>query len=175
MRPKLTLLIALFAVSPLLAQEKLTENTLAPAAGAPRPKATLADMAWLSGHWTGSALGGFVEEIWSEPRGGAMMGMFRHLRDGKPTFYEFLTIVEVDGSLALRLKHFNPDHTGWEEKAQVREFPLIAIRDGIYHFEGMAFRPAGDEVTVWLAIQQKDKSVREEVFRYRRLRPTAAR
>jgi Domain of unknown function (DUF6265) len=169
------LLFVLLAATPLFAQEKLTENTLAAPAGAPRPKATLADMKWLAGHWTGTALGGFVEEIWSEPRGGAMMGMYRHLEGDQPTFYEFLTLVEVGGSLSLRLKHFNPDHTSWEEKAQVREFPLIAIRDGVYHFEGMAFRPEGDTVTVWLAIGSKDKGVREEVFRYRRERPDPPR
>lgn len=165
-----TLLLVLLAATPLFGQEKLTEHTLAPTPNAQRPKATLADMAWLTGHWTGTALGGFVEEIWSDARGAAMMGMYRHLKDDKPTFYEFLTIVEVDGSLSLRLKHFNPDHTGWEEKNQVREFPLIAIRDGVYHFEGMAFRPDGDTVTVWLAFGTKEKGVREEVFRYRRVK-----
>jgi hypothetical protein len=33
----------------------------------------------------------------------------------------------------------------------------------------MAFKPEGDKVTVWLAIGQKDGSVREEVFVYRRV------
>lgn len=140
-----------------------------PLAAAEPPKATLADMHWLVGHWTGTALGGFVEEIWSEPRGGAMMGMFRLVKGDTPVFYELLHVVEVDGSLAIRLKHFNRDLTGWEEKAQVREFRLVAIRDGAYHFEGMIFYPTADTLKVVLSIGQKDGSVREETFTYRRV------
>lgn len=146
-----------------------------PLAAAEAPRATLADMRWLTGHWTGRGLGGFVEEIWSEPRGGAMMGMFRLVKDGEAVFYELLHVVETDGTLAIRLKHFNRDLTGWEEKAQVREFRLLAIRDGAYHFEGMVFHPAGDALKVVLSIGQKDGSVREEIFEYRRVTPTAAR
>jgi hypothetical protein len=162
-------LLALLIAFPLLAQERVTEHTLALAAGAAPPKATLKDMQWLAGHWTGEAMGAVAEEFWSEPAGGAMMGMFRLVRGEKVIFYEILTVVEVKGSLAIRLKHFNADLTGWEEKAEVREFPFVTIRDGIIHFEGMAFKPEGDKVTVWLAIGQKDGSVREEVFVYRRV------
>jgi hypothetical protein len=139
-----------------------------PLAGAEAPKATLADMQWLQGRWCGTALGGFVEEIWSEPRGGAMMGMFRLVKGNDPVFYEFLHVVEVDGSLALRLKHFNRDLTGWEEKAQVREFKLLSIQDGVYSFEGMDFHPSKDTLKVVLQIGSKDGSTRTEVFTYDR-------
>ena len=141
-----------------------------PLAASETPKATLADMSWLTGHWTGTALGGFVEEIWSEPRGGAMMGMFRLVKGDTPVFYELLHVVEVDGSLAIRLKHFNRDLTGWEEKAEVREFKLVAIKDGAYHFEGMSFHPTADTLKVVLSIGQKDGSVREETFTYTRVK-----
>lgn len=160
-------LLALLLTLPLAAQERLTANTLTAKAGAPRPRAALADVTWLTGHWSGNALGGLSEEIWSAPAGGAMMGMYRLVRGEEVIFYELLTLAEHEGSLVLRLKHFNRDLTGWEEKAEVREFPLVAIRDGIYHFDGMAFRPEGDQLTVWLAIRTKE-GVREEVFGYRR-------
>ncbi|HEX2445685.1 MAG TPA: DUF6265 family protein, partial [Vicinamibacterales bacterium] len=101
---------------PGYAQEKLTERTFRLKAGEKSPPAAIADMAWLAGRWVGEALGGASEEIWSEPRAGAMMGMYRLVRDGKPIFYELLTIVEENGTLMLRLKHFNADLTGWEEK-----------------------------------------------------------
>ena len=139
-----------------------------PLAGAEAPKATLADMQWLQGRWCGSALGGFVEEIWSEPRGGTMMGMFRLVKGDEPVFYEFLHVVEAGGTLALRLKHFNRDLTGWEEKAQVREFKLLAIKDGVYSFEGMDFHPSKDTLKVVLQIGNKDGSTRTEVFTYTR-------
>ena len=77
------------------------------------PPATLESMAWLAGRWTGEGLGGVSEEIWSPPAGGAMIGTYRLLKVGKPLFYEFLLLVEENGSLNLKLKHFNPDLTGY--------------------------------------------------------------
>ena len=157
---------------PAYGQEKLTERTFRLKGGEKSPSAAIADMAWLAGRWVGEALGGVSEEIWSEPRAGAMMGMYRLVRDGKPIFYELLTIVEENGSLMLRLKHFNADLTGWEEKLKTIDFPLVAKGEGAVHFDGMSFHPKGsDALTVYLAINQKDGSVREETFTYRRLAP----
>jgi Domain of unknown function (DUF6265) len=164
----ISLAVGLYAL-PAFAQEKLTERTFRLKAGTPSPSATIKDMAWLAGHWVGEALGGVSEEIWSEPGAGAMMGMYRLIRNGKPVFYELLTIVEENGSLLLRLKHFNPNLTGWEEKLKTIDFPLVAKADGAIHFEGMSFHPQGtDALIVYLAINQKDGTVREEAFPYKR-------
>jgi len=76
--------------TPSQAQERLTEHTFKLSAGKQSPAATIADMAWLAGHWIGGGLGGLTEEVWSPPRNGVMMGMFRLVRDGKPIFYELL-------------------------------------------------------------------------------------
>lgn len=153
-------------------QEKVTERTLKLAPGAKPPRATLADMRWLAGHWVGPALGGDAEEIWSPPNAGSMMGMYRLVRDGKPVFYELQTLVEEGGSLTLRLKHFNPDLTGWEEKEKTVDFPLVAVEKGIIHFEGMSFHPQGDAgLTVYLAIRGKDGVFREAAFSYTRVPP----
>jgi hypothetical protein len=54
--------------------------------------------------------------------------MYRLVRDRKPIFYELLTIVEENGSLMLRLKHFNL--TGWEDKLKTIDFPLVAKAEG---------------------------------------------
>jgi hypothetical protein len=161
-------LCAALVASRAAAQEKLTERTFKLAPGAQSPTATLAEMRWLAGRWVGQALGGTSEEIWSEPEAGAMMGMYRLVRDGKPVFYELLTVVEENRSLVVRLKHFNPDLTGWEEKDKAVDFPLVAVRDGAVHFEGMSFHPKGDTLTVYLAIGQKGGGMREEAFSYTR-------
>jgi hypothetical protein len=156
------------------AQERQTEHTVKLAPGQKPPPATIADMAWLAGHWTGPAFGGLSEEIWSAPRDGVMMGMFRLVRDGKPVFYELLTISEHQGSLLLRLKHFNPDLTGWEEKNHTIDFPLVARSPGMIQFAGMTFKPHEERLTVHLAIGEKDGRIREETFEYTRM-PAAAR
>ena len=77
--------------------------------GEPSPPATIEDVSWIAGAWESEALGGFVEEVWSNPRAGTMMGMFRATRENDIRFYELLAIAEEGGSLILRIKHFNPD------------------------------------------------------------------
>lgn len=165
MRRILVLVLSLLVPLPLVAQK----NTLDGAEAAARPKATLADAAWLVGDWRGTGLGAEVQDIWSVPMGGAMLGASRVVRDGKVIFYEILTIAEENGSLLLRLKHFNPDLKGWEEKDETRDFPLVRVTPDALWFDGMTFRRLGDdEIQVWVAIGAKDGTVREEEFRYRR-------
>lgn len=173
MKSCVLLLLAVFAVGHAAdsrCQEKMTERTLKLAPGAKSPRATIAEVAWMAGHWSGTALGGETEEIWSPPKAGAMMGMYRLVRGGKVIFYELQTLVEEEGSLILRLKHFHANLTGWEEKQKTVDFRLVSLGDGIAQFEGMSFQRDGDEkLTVFLAIQQKDGSLREEAFRYERV------
>ncbi len=168
MRHALAILVLLVAAT-ASAQEKVTEHTIRLAEGTNPPKATVSDMAWLAGHWTGDGLGGRTEEIWSPPDGGVMMGMFRLIREGKPVFYEFLTISETDRGLAMRLKHFHPDMKGWEEREKFVEFRYAGTVDNIVHFEGLSFRRDSDDaLTIFLALRQKSGEVREEKFQMRR-------
>jgi len=149
-----------------------TPNTRALQPGAERPKATVEELAWIAGHWRGPGLGGTAEEVWTEPAGGAMLGMFRSLGpDGEVRFYELFTLAEDDdGSLSIRLKHFNPDMTGWEEKDEMVTFPLVALSEDAAWFDRLTFHRAGpDELHVHLAIGQPDGTAREETFRYHRI------
>ncbi len=137
-----------------------------------RPAATIADMEWYAGRWTGAGLGGLNEEVWSPPRDGTMMGMYRMIKDGKPVFYELLLITEENGSLAIKLKHFHADLRGWEERDASVRFPLVAKRDGRIYFDGMTFERIGaDRVKVYLAVEHKDGKVHEETFEYSRTKP----
>ena len=149
-----------------------TPNTITAPADAPAARATLQDLAWLAGEWSGTGLGGATEETWSAPAGGAMMGMFRLVKDGRVVFYEFLTLVEQDGAVLLRLKHFNPDLTGWEEKADFVTFRLLKATATEAYFDGLTFRRDGpDRTHIYLAIRNRaDGSVREETFVHSRVR-----
>lgn len=62
-------------------------------------KGALADMAWLAGAWVGTRNGRSIEERWSPPLGGAMLGVSRTVRRQKMVGFEYLRIVERDGSL----------------------------------------------------------------------------
>jgi hypothetical protein len=151
----------------------LTTNTLRLAPGQTSPPATIADVAFLVGHWTGDGLGGRFEEVWTAPKQGVMVGLYRGLKmDGMPVFNELLVLREEQGSLMVRLKHFNPDMTGWEEKAEVVTMPFVARRNGVVHFDGMAFKVTGpDTMSCYLAIEDKKAgTVREVEFRYTRVK-----
>jgi hypothetical protein len=95
--------------------------------------------------------------------------MYRLVRDDKVLFYELMTLVEQDGSLTLRLKHFNADLTGWEDKQTTVDFRLVSLEERIVRFEGMSFHRESDtRLTVYLAIEGKDGSFHEEAFSYTR-------
>lgn len=67
----------------------------------PPAKATIDDIAWLSGAWIGKrSTGSSVEERWSPPLGGAMLAVSRSVNtSGKMFAFEYLRIVELDGGL----------------------------------------------------------------------------
>lgn len=84
-------------------------------------------------------------------------------------FYEFFAIVEREGSLALRLKHFNADLTGWEEKDVVREFPLTAVSPGKWEFSGITYERAGKgRMTVTVLIRNQDGAQELLTFKFRK-------
>lgn len=64
-----TLLCLLLLPGLAAAQNQQTPNTLTLSASAPTPKATLADVALLVGHWKGGFLGSTAEGIWLPPAG----------------------------------------------------------------------------------------------------------
>jgi hypothetical protein len=149
-----------------------TANTLRLADGAPRPAAAISDVAWLAGSWTGEGLGGTVDEAWSAPAGGAMVGYFRLVKDGKPVFYEIMTLLEHEGSVELRLKHVNADMTGWEEKNDFVTFRLVKAGPEAIYFNGLTFRRVNDDlIESYLALRDRATNVvREEKFTYRRVK-----
>ncbi len=155
------------------AQEAYTTNTLIRSENHTPPAATVEDFAWLVGHFRAEALGGWAEEAWSPPEGGSMMGMFRLMRDDAVVFYEMLTLTNDGASVVLRLKHFNADLTGWEEKDEVVTFPLVRLTPHAAYFEGMTFhRIDADTVVVYVATQQGDGELQELTFAYQRVAPS---
>jgi hypothetical protein len=163
MRP-LLLAIAVATCAPAVASHAL--EALRPDAAA-----TLADAAWLIGRWQGEGFGGRLEEIWAAPAGRQMIGLFRLVKDDLPVLYELMLIEEFGGGLRYRVKHFNPDFVGWEEKGGFHEFPWVSGDAVELRFEGLTLRRVGeDEADHILSTQGSDGAKREEILRYRRLR-----
>lgn len=156
------------------ATESMTANTLRLSPGEKPPPAAIDDMAWLAGRWSGEGLGGLNEETWSPPAGGAMLGMYRLIKDAAPVFCELLALTRSEGSLLLSLRHFHPDLRGWEDGAAPVRMPLVAKQGRRLYFEGITFeRSSDDEITIYLAIESRqDASIKEEVFKYTRSWPS---
>lgn len=127
----------------------------------------LENLSWISGTWKGEAFGGAIEEIWSEPMGDSMMASFKHVVDGKVTFYEIEIIRQLENSLVLQLKHFNNNLTGWETKDETVDFPLKEIYEDKVIFEGMVFEKISDtEMHIYVDIQQKEGKIETMKFEY---------
>ena len=134
------------------------------------PPATVAQLEWLTGSWTGEGIGGApATEVYSPPGGGSLAGHFvQQDGEGGVAFFELLQIAEVDGSLVYRLKHFSDELAGWEDKDEYVSFPLVAIEDNAAYFDGLTLRRAGDSLVSAVRVRQRDGSIDEYVFRYYR-------
>ena len=108
------------------------------------PSASLEQMDWLVGQWSGEGIGGApAMESWLPSTGGTMVGTFvQQSEDGEIMFTEHLYLMEEEGSLVLRLKHFNADLTSWEEKDDMLSFRLVAIEDCAAYFNALTLRCA---------------------------------
>lgn len=134
---------------------------------------SIEDFAWIAGNWQGKAMGGQFEETWNAPSGGAMMGMFKFVENDKIGFYELLAIVPKDESIVLRLKHFDSQLAGWEEKNDSVEFPLISVTKTVAKFDGLAFTLLNpDRMDIVVVTQTGDKS-QELKFECHRVKPAA--
>ncbi len=123
------------------------------------------DYQWLAGTWVGDGFGGVSEESWSLPVDGTMMGMYRHYKDGKIVFYEFLLLDEN----GIRLKHFNPDLTSWEEKEDMVRFEMISFSDTKLEMKGLSFElKSENEMEIRLRLIQNGET-RTEVFSMKRI------
>jgi hypothetical protein len=65
----------------------------------PAARATIAQLAWLAGTWNGADGPIAFQERWTTPAGGAMLAVSRTLKGDRMVAFEFLRIVERDGTL----------------------------------------------------------------------------
>lgn len=144
-----------------------------PVAPATAP-ATLADVAFLAGHWLGSEDGGLSEEVWTAPEGDSMLGMWRYVSEGRARVFELLSLKAEDGGVVMRLRHFDPLFVAREETTAPVVLRLAARAPGEATFEGPAvsgpgtlrltYRREGEEGLVGVL----EKGGTRQEFRFRR-------
>lgn len=127
-------------------------------------QATIEDAAWLAGRWVGEGFGGQMEEAWAPPVGGQMVGHFRYWRDGEPQFYEILLLDVVEGGVRMRVKHFNPDFTGWEQPDEWHTFEPVSAGPDALVFHGLEIRRVDeDRMEMTLRMRRGDVVENEEL------------
>ena len=120
---------------------------------------TIDDAAWLSGRWVGEGFGGQIMV------GGQMIGHFRYWRDGQPQFYEFMVMDVVEGGVRMRLKHFNPDYTTWEDRETWTTFEPVSPEALVFH--GLAIQREGEDRIVTTSIRRGERA-NDEILQFRR-------
>jgi len=89
---------------------------------------SLNDLSWLAGYWVGTSGTVTMEELWTEPKAGIMLGVHRDVNhEGKKSF-EYLRIEESANGISLI-----PSPRGKESVA----FSLAEYEDGFAAFENL--------------------------------------
>lgn len=128
-------------------------------------KGNVKDLSWMVGYWNGTGLGGECEEVWMPAVDGQMVGTFRFWDDGKLVFSEFMNLIQEGESISMKLKHFNPDLSGWEEKEEWTTFRLIELSENKVWFDGLTIERVGDEMIYQLDLTENgEKTIAEFTF-----------
>ena len=148
--------------------EPRTEHTYQLEPGESRPAATLDDAAWLAGSWSGTAFEQRFEEVWNPQSAGSMVGLFKLYADDGVAFYELLLLNVEDGTLSLKVRHFNADFTAWEDKDDFVNFRLVKKEDDALHFGGLSFYRRGDDAMDGFIVMRKGEELVEHHLKYER-------
>jgi hypothetical protein len=77
--------------------------------------ASLADLAWLQGQWTGAWGPRTATQVWSAPRAGTMLGTLQIVESNKTSDVELLIINQMSTGVEYRVLHFTPSLEPWEK------------------------------------------------------------
>lgn len=130
--------------------------------------ATIGGAAWLQGCWEMKADNRTVEEMWTPPKGGSMIGVSRTVREGKLTEYEMIVLREQGEKLAYVA------HPSGQAPAT---FLSTHVSDGELLFENRAhdfpqqigYTRKGGSLLAWVSGTASGKTRRVE-FPYLRVR-----
>ena len=87
-----------------------------PASAGQPPSPTIHDLAFMQGGWRAERDGDRLEEHFTAPRDGSMIGMFRWSGDGTTQMTEHMVIEQHQDGVRLFLRHFHPGAVAWEQE-----------------------------------------------------------
>lgn len=133
-----------------------------------KPGVSIEAASWLAGRWVGEGLGGQVEEMWSPPQNGQMVGHFSLVVNGKLMFYEMLLIDVTADGLRMRVKHFNRDFTAWEDKGGWHSFEPVSATSGDLRFKGLSLHLEGQTMVATIQLRSSEGVVEDKILRLER-------
>jgi uncharacterized protein DUF6265 len=123
-------------MKPLIAVVGISLLAASPRAqSGPPVRASISQMSWLAGAWAGGGGPVTLEERWTAAAGGAMLAVSRTIKGDRMVAFEFLRIVERDGTLVyiaqpngnppteFRLSAITKEGATFENKAH--DFPKV--------------------------------------------------
>lgn len=121
----------------------------------------------LEGCWSGTGMGGEVHECWVVAEDGRADGLFLIRQDNAPLFAEIIAIDDFGEGPQMRLKHVNPDMTGWEEKEEHLTFRLLEVAPNTLTFKGLVLSLEDDDtLNIDLQMRMGDGEARTVPFRF---------
>lgn len=136
------------------------------------PRASLADVAWLQGHWIGSMPEGPVEQFNLSPVFGHMPGFVRAITPKNVMFYEISLIAQVGDSISVRVKHFTPELEGWEAREAYIDRPLVERDSRNLYFDGITYSRTGPDTYVVYFLNRSGAEERDTlVVPFKRVAP----
>jgi hypothetical protein len=170
------------ALLALVAGTSMATAAQAPQMGAGAPaKATVDQLAWVTGAWTGRLGDRTIEQHWSAPVAGSIIAMYRSIQNDRATLYELLAIEQEGNGVVLRIKHFapGPGLVGQEGKDESMNNTLVALEGHTAVFEGgtpasptrITFTSPDPAVLNIVVERQRDGRPVATEFKYTRIKP----
>jgi hypothetical protein len=143
-------------------------------------KATVDQLSWITGAWTGTLGERTIEQHWSAPLAGSIIAMYRSIQANRPTLYELLAIEQEGEAVVLRIKHFAPGAglVSREAKDESINHTLVKLDGRTAVFEGTGAAsttritfasPDAATLTITVARQREGKPASTE-FKYTRIK-----
>lgn len=129
------------ALCTLLASSSFAQEAIGTA---PAAKATVQQVAFIAGQWTGTLGDRHIEQHWMTPVGTSMVAVYRNVQGADPKLYELLAIEQEGEGLVLRIKHFAPGAglAGRQPQGESVNHRLVKVDEHTAVFEGTGENPA---------------------------------
>lgn len=178
--PSRTRTVASLVLVALLAVPTFAQSPTGSAIGsAPPAAATIEQVAFIAGQWTGTLGDRHIEQHWMAPHGTSMVAAYRNVQGTEPKLYELLAIEQEGAGLVLRIKHFGPGAglAGRQPQGESIDHRLVKVEGQTAVFEGTGANPnrviftrtRADALDI-VVERMRDGQLQRTVFAYTRVK-----